>query len=83
MRFKYKIGTFVKVAKTEDYPEMHGAVEAIKITEGGSFYEVHGVEREVSEAEIATAYREITPRKAKGTNGARTKKTKAESRASA
>lgn len=84
-RTKYKIGTFVKTAETEDSAPHYGAVEEIRLTAAGTEYKLTGMDEPVTEDDIATAYREITPRKTtpKASTKGRTSKRNREAQANA
>lgn len=73
MKAKYKLGTFVKIAETADVPPHYGAVEAIVQTVDGTKYGITGLDDNVSESEIAAAFREIKPRATKTSKSKRTK----------
>jgi hypothetical protein len=76
-RIKYKIGTFVKVAETQDDPAHYGAIEEVRLTKDGTQYKVTGLDDSVEEVEIAAAYRAITPRKPVKTTKTKSKLTQA------
>ena len=76
-RTKYKLGTFVKVAETEDTNVHYGAVEEIRLTTDGTAYKLTGLEETVTEDQIEQGYRPIATRKVTArTTAKKTRKTR-------
>lgn len=87
-RAKYKLGTFVKTAETEDNNAHYGAVEEIRLTAAGTSYKLTGLDDAVTEDDIEQGYRAIVqrtskPRTAKGKGGKKSSRASAEANAAA
>lgn len=73
-RARYKIGTFVKVAETQDRAAFYGAVEEVHLTQRGNEYTLTSTQERVNETEVEAAFRAITPRKPKAVKAVKSKK---------
>lgn len=82
-RAKYKLGTFVKTAETEDNNAHYGAVEEIRLTAAGTSYKLTGLDDAVTEDDIEQGYRAIVQRTSKPRSSAKGRSGKKTARAEA